>query len=165
MRFASLILHSYHRQLIALVSAALLSLVLLPATQAQNNSQPNTPSQPANALDQLLSGQGRKLISQPVTLSHVAVQGMTQDDILWIGPNAARRVLVMLQPSVSPIDAHGNPTPVAAGDMVRVTGHVIAAPSAQQLQSWGVPPADAARVQRGGVIIQATTVEVTQRQK
>jgi hypothetical protein len=165
MRLASRIPTSYCRQLTTVLSAALLALVLLPAAVAQNNSQPSTLDQPANALDQLLSGQGRKLISQPVTLSHVAIQGMTQDDILWVGPNAGRRVLVMLQPSVSPIDAQGNPTPVAAGDIVRVTGHVIPAPSAQQLQSWGVPPTDAARVQHDGVIIQATTVEITQRQK
>jgi len=103
------------------------------------------------------------MISQPVTLSNATVQNVAQQDIVWVG-GANNSVLVMLQPSVNPIDARGNPAPLAPGDQVRVTGHVQRAPSAQILQSWGVSPADAARVQRQGVVVQAETFEVLRNQ-
>lgn len=69
----------------------------------------------------------------------------------------------MLQPSVNPIDGHGTPAPFAAGDQVRVRGHVLRAPSTRALENWGVSPANAARVQREGVVLQAVTFEVTKR--
>jgi hypothetical protein len=109
-------------------------LALLPLAQAQNNAPGQNAKQPAkqpaNTLDQLASGRGRALLAQPVTLDQVAIQNITQNDIVWVGASPNDSVLVMLQPSVNPMDAQGNPTPIAAGDVVRVTGHVLAAPSA-----------------------------------
>ena len=116
--------------------------------------------QSANALNQLLQGKGRQMISQPVTLSNVAVQDITQDDMVWVGTSRDSSVLVILQPSVNPMDARGNSRPISAGDQVRITGHVLRAPSAQVLRGWGVSPAEAARVQRQGVVVQAVTVQV-----
>jgi hypothetical protein len=69
-------------------------------------------------------------------------------------------VLVMLQPSVTPRDAQGNPTPIAAGDAVRITGQLLRAPSPEVLHDWGVSPAEAARVQRQGVVVQAVTFQL-----
>lgn len=144
-----------------LLPAAAVLLALGAPALAQHNPSPR----PASALSQLLSGQGRAMISQPVNLSDVAVQNITQYDLLWVGTSPDSSVLVMLQPSVNPIDARGNPTPIAEGDQVRVTGHVLRAPDAQTLHSWGVSPADAARVQRQGVVLQANILEVLQRKK
>ena len=149
--------HSVH----PFFTTALLVLGLFALAMAQNH--PAGKTHPANALDQLVSGQGRGMISQPVTLSNATVQNVAQQDIVWVG-GANNSVLVMLQPSVNPIDARGNPAPLAPGDQVRVTGHVQRAPSAQILQSWGVSPADAARVQRQGVVVQAETFEVLRNQ-
>jgi len=149
--------HSVH----PFFTTALLVLGLFALAMAQNH--PAGKTRPANALDQLVSGQGSGMISQPVTLSNATVQNVTQQDIVWVG-GANNSVLVMLQPSVNPIDARGNPAPLAPGDQVRVTGHVQRAPSAQILQSWGVSPADAARVQRQGVVVQAETFEVLRNQ-
>jgi hypothetical protein len=149
--------HSVHPSF----TTALLVLGLFALAMAQNH--PAGKTHPANALDQLVSGQGRGMISQPVTLSNATVQNVTQQDIVWVG-GANSSVLVMLQPSVNPIDARGNPAPLAPGDQVRVTGHVQRAPSAQILQSWGVSPADAARVQRQGIVVQAETFEVLRNQ-
>ena len=149
--------HSVH----PFFTTALLVLGLFALAMAQNH--PAGKTHPANALDQLVSGQGRGMISQPVTLSNATVQNVTQQDIVWVG-GTNNSVLVMLQPSVNPIDARGNPAPLAPGDQVRVTGHVQRAPSAQILQSWGVSPADAARVQRQGVVVQAETFEVLRNQ-
>jgi len=149
--------HSVH----PFFTTALLVLGLFALAMAQNH--PAGKTHPANALDQLVSGQGSGMISQPVTLSNATVQNVTQQDIVWVG-GANNSVLVMLQPSVNPIDARGNPAPLAPGDQVRVTGHVQRAPSAQILQSWGVSPADAARVQRQGVVVQAETFEVLRNQ-
>jgi hypothetical protein len=149
--------HSVH----PFFTTALLVLGLFALAMAQNH--PAGKTHPANALDQLVSGQGSGMISQPVTLSNATVQNVTQQDIVWVG-GANNSVLVMLQPSVNPIDARGNPAPLAPGNQVRVTGHVQRAPSAQILQSWGVSPADAARVQRQGVVVQAETFEVLRNQ-
>lgn len=139
------------------VTTMLLVLGLFALAMAQNS--PAARNGQAD-LNRLLSGQGRSMISQPVTLSNVAVQDLTQNDIVWVGANAKGSVLVMLQPSVNPIDQQGNPTPLATGDTVEVTGHVLRAPSSQALESWGVSPADAARVQRQGVVLQAVTLQV-----
>ena len=128
---------------------------------AQNAAKGNPGA--ADVLNQIVSGQGRGMISQPATLVNASIQGKTQEDIVWVGSAPDRSVMVMLQPSVNPIDPQGNPTPIAAGDQVRVTGHVLRAPSAQKLESWGVSSADAARVQQQGVILQAVTFEVTKR--
>src|SRR5690348_3753772 len=152
---------SDHHSVHPFFTTALLVLGLFALAMAQNH--PAGKTHPANALDQLVSGQGRGMISQPVTLSNATVQNVTQQDIVWVG-GANNSVLVMLQPSVNPIDARGNPAPLAPGDQVRVTGHVQRAPSAQILQSWGVSPADAARVQRRGVVVQAETFEVLRNQ-
>jgi len=152
---------SDHHSVHPFFTTALLVLGLFALAMAQNH--PAGKTHPANALDQLVSGQGRGMISQPVTLSNATVQNVTQQDIVWVG-GANNSVLVMLQPSVNPIDARGNPAPLAPGDQVRVTGHVQRAPSAQILQSWGVSPADAARVQRQGVVVQAETFEVLRNQ-
>jgi hypothetical protein len=146
--------HSFH----PLFTIALLVLGLFALAMAQN--KPARSAQPANAVDQILSGQGQAMISQPVTLSNVAVQNLTQNDIVWVGADRAHSVLVMLQPSVNPIGRSGNPTPIARGDQVRVTGHVLRAPSTQVLDGWGLSPADAGRVQRQGVVVQAVTFEV-----
>ena len=153
---------SDHHSVHPFFTTALLVLGLFALAMAQNH--PAGKTHPANALDQLVSGQGRGMISQPVTLSNAAVQNVTQQDIVWVGANSNNSVLVMLQPSVNPIDARGNPAPLAPGDQVRVTGHVQRAPSAQILQSWGVSPADAARVQRQGIVVQAETFEVLRNQ-
>ena len=147
----------------SLVLTLLVVLALAPTGRAQNRAGTN--EQPGSAMEQLLSGRGRQMIGRSVSLSHVAVQNLTQDDIVWVGNTASQSVLVMLQPSVNPIDAQGNPTPIAAGDQVRVTGHVIASPNAQVLQSWGVSPADAARVERQGAVLQAVTFEVIARNR
>jgi len=152
---------SDHHSVHPFFTTALLVLGLFALAMAQNH--PAGKTHPANALDQLVSGQGRGMISQPVTLSNATVQNVTQQDIVWVG-GTNNSVLVMLQPSVNPIDARGNPAPLAPGDQVRVTGHVQRAPSAQILQSWGVSPADAARVQRQGVVVQAETFEVLRNQ-
>jgi len=152
---------SDHHSVHPFFTTALLVLGLFALAMAQNH--PAGKTHPANALDQLVSGQGSGMISQPVTLSNATVQNVTQQDIVWVG-GANNSVLVMLQPSVNPIDARGNPAPLAPGDQVRVTGHVQRAPSAQILQSWGVSPADAARVQRQGVVVQAETFEVLRNQ-
>jgi hypothetical protein len=117
-------------------------------------------AQSANVLNRLLQGKGRQMISQPVTLSNVAVQDTTQNDIVWVGSSANSSVLVMLQPSVTPRDAQGNPTPIAAGDAVRITGQLLRAPSPEVLHDWGVSPAEAARVQRQGVVVQAVTFQL-----
>lgn len=146
--------HSFH----PLFTIALLVLGLFALAMAQNS--PARSAQPANALDQILSGQGQGMISQPVTLSNVTVQDVTQDDVIWVGANRENSVMVMLQPSVNPMDGRGNPTAIAPGDQVRVTGHVLRAPSTQELQGWGVSAADAGRVQRQGVVVQAVTFEV-----
>lgn len=137
----------------------LLLLGFLALAMAQNNPA-NRNAQRANALSRLLSGQGQAMISQPVTLENVGIQNLTEDDIVWVGASPGRSVMVMLQPSVNPIDPQGNPTPIAPGDQVQVTGHVLRAPSSQVLQSWGVSPGDAARVQQEGVVLQAVTFEV-----
>lgn len=121
--------------------------------------------QSANVLNQLLQGNGRRMVSQPITLSNVAVQDITQNDVVWVGTSRDSSVLVMLQPSVNPRDAEGNPKPIAAGDHVRITGHVLRAPSPQILQGWGVSPAEAARVQRQGVVVQAVTFQVIGQQR
>jgi len=152
---------SDHHSVHPFFTTALLVLGLFALAMAQNH--PAGKTHPANALDQLVSGQGSGMISQPVTLSNATVQNVTQQDIVWVG-GTNNSVLVMLQPSVNPIDARGNPAPLAPGDQVRVTGHVQRAPSAQILQSWGVSPADAARVQRQGVVVQAETFEVLRNQ-
>lgn len=149
--------HSFH----PLFTIALLVLGLFALAMAQNT--PARSAQPANALDQILSGQGQDMISQPVTLSNVAIQDVTQQDIVWVGNNRDRSVMVMLQPSVNPMDGRGNPTPIAPGDQVRVTGHVLRAPSTPVLEGWGIPARDAGRVQRQGVMVQAVTFEVLKR--
>jgi hypothetical protein len=82
-----------------------------------------------------------------------------------VGASPDGSVLVMLQPSVNPMDAQGNPKSIAAGDQVRITGHVLRAPSTQVLKGWGVSPAEAARVQRQGVMVQAVTLEVIGRHR
>lgn len=152
--------HPFHE----FFTMVLLVLGLFALAMAQNTrSRSNAP--PANPLGQILSGQGRAKISQAVTLSQVAIQNITQNDILWVGTSPSNSVLVLLQPSVNPIDAHGNPAPIAVGNQVRVTGHVLRAPSRQQLQGWGVAPEAAARVQRQGVVLQAVTLEVTHRNR
>lgn len=126
---------------------------------AQNGAKRT--ANPPDALNQIVSGQGRAMIAQPATLANATIQRTTQEDIVWVGSAPDRSVMVMLQPSVNPIDPQGNPTPIAAGDQVRVTGHVLRAPSTQMLEGWGVSPADAARVQQQGVVLQAVTFEVT----
>jgi len=146
-----------------LVTVALV-LSLCSGLAAQSHSQKRH-AQPPDTFSKLLSGNGRALISQPATLSNVTIQDITQNDIVWVGSDAARSVMVLLQPSVNPIDPQGNPTPIAAGDSVRVTGHVIAAPSTQLLQNWGVSAAEAARVQRQGVALQAVTFEITHKNR
>lgn len=105
------------------------------------------------------------MISQPVALSNVTVQNLTQDDIVWVGASPNHSVLVMLQPSVNPMDVRGNPTPIAAGDHVRITGHVLRAPGTQVLRGWGVSAVDAARVQHQGVVVQAVELVVTKENK
>jgi hypothetical protein len=125
---------------------------------AGNGQSPNVPNQ-------LLQGKGRQMISQPVTLSNVAVQDITQDDMVWVGTSRDSSVLVILQPSVNPMDAQGNPKPISTGDQVRVTGHVLPAPSTKALQGWGVSPPEAARVQRQGVVVQAVTFQVMGQQR
>jgi len=137
-------------------------LGLFALAMAQTNPASRN-AQPPNPVNQLLSGQGRRMIDQAVTLSNIAIQKITQGDILWVGTTPNDRTLVMHQPSVNPIDARGNPTPVAANDLVRVTGYVRPAPSVQVLQGWGISPAYAARVQQQGVVVQAVTFEVTRR--
>ena len=151
-----------HHRFQPLFTMVLLVLGLFALAMAQTNPASRN-AQPPNPVNQLLSGQGRRMIGQAVTLSNVAIQKITQSDILWVGTRPDRGVLVMLQPSVNPIDARGNPTPVAPNDLVRVTGYVLPAPSVQVLQGWGVSPADAAAVQQQGVVLQAATFEVTRR--
>lgn len=139
---------------IVLLMLGFVALALAQNTPADRNG----PS--AGVLNQLVQGNGRQMISQPVTLAHVAVQDTTQNDIVWVGTSPDSSVLVMLQPSVNPRNAQGNSTPIAAGDQVRITGHVLRAPSTQVLRGWGVSQAEAARVQRQGVVVQAVTFEV-----
>ena len=148
-------MNSSDRHGFPLVTTVLLVLGLLALAMAQNH-----PGQATDALNRLLSGQGRTMISQPVTLANVTVQNLTRNDIIWVGAGPQRSLMVMLQPSVNPIDPKGNPTPIAEGDVAQVTAHVLRAPSTQVLQSWGVSPADAARVQQQGVVLQAVTLEV-----
>jgi hypothetical protein len=142
----------------------LLMLGFVALALAQNTPAART-DQSSNVLNQLLQGNGRQRISQPVTLSNVAVQDTTQNDLVWVGASPDGSVLVMLQPSVNPMDAQGNPKSIAAGDQVRITGHVLRAPSTQVLKGWGVSPAEAARVQRQGVMVQAVTLEVIGRHR
>ena len=151
-----------HHRFQPLFTTVLLVLGLFALAMAQTNPASRN-AQPPNPLNQLLSGQGRRMIGQAVTLSNIAIQKITQGDILWVGTSPNDRTLVMLQPTVNPIDARGNPTPVAANDLVRVTGYVRPAPRVQVLQGWGISPADAARVQQQGVVVQAVTFEVTRR--
>jgi len=151
-----------HPRLQPLFTTVLLLLGLFALAMAQNSPAARNAAH-ASALNQLLSGHGQAMISQPVTLSDVSIQDTTEDDILWVGASPDNTVLVMLQPSVTPIDSQGNPVPIASGDLVRVTGHVLRAPSTQILESWGISPAEAARVQRQGVVLQAVTFEVTKR--
>lgn len=148
-----------HFQPVFMVFMLVLGFFALAIAQNAANRNPGT----ADVLNQIVSGQGRGMISQPATLANATIQGKTQEDIVWVGSAPDRSVMVMLQPSVNPIDPQGNPSPIAAGDQVRVTGHVLRAPGAQKLESWGVSPADAARVQQQGVILQAVTFEVTRR--
>ena len=142
----------------------LLMLGFVALALAQNTPAART-DQSSNALNQLLQGNGRQRISQTVTLSNVAVQDTTQNDLVWVGTSPDSSVLVMLQPSVNPMDAQGNPKSLAAGDQVRITGHVLRAPSTQVLEGWGISPAEAARVQRQGVMVQAVTLEVVGRHR
>ncbi len=140
-------------------TTVLLVLGLIALAAAQN--QPGARDRQApDAMNLLLSGQGVTMITQPVTLANIAIQDLTQDDIIWVGSSPGRSVMVMLQPSVNPIDPQGNPTPIAAGDAVRVTGHLLRAPGSQVLESWGVSPAEAARVRQQGIVLQAVTFEV-----
>lgn len=153
---------SDHRHFHPLFTTALLVLGFVALALAQNQAA-NGNARPDNILSQLLTGKGQQLVSQPVTLASVTVQDVTQNDLVWVGPSQDNSVLVMLQPSVNPMDAKGNPTPFAAGDQVRVTAHVLRGPSPQMLEGWGVSPSQAARVQKQGVILQAVTFEVTKR--
>lgn len=153
---------SDHRHFHPLFTTSMLVLGLIALAIAQNSPAARS-GQPPNAVAQLLSGKGRTMIGQTVTLSKVAIHVINQNDIVWVGGSPNSSVMVMLQPSVNPIDAQGNPTPIRAGDQVRITGHVLRAPSAQVLQSWGVSPADAARVQLQGAVVQAVTFEVLNR--
>ena len=155
-------LRSDHRHFHPLFTTALLVLGFVALALAQNQAA-NGNARPDNILSQLLTGKGRQIISQPVTLSRVTVQNVAQNDLVWVGPSQDNSVLVMLQPFVNPMDAKGNPAPFAAGDQIRVTGHVLRAPSPQVLEGWGVSPSEAARVQKQGVLLQAVTFEVTKR--
>lgn len=150
---------SDHRHFHPVFMVLMLVLGFFALAMAQNGA--NRVPVPPNALNRIVSGQGRGMIAQPATLANATIQRTTQEDIVWVGSAPDRSVMVMLQPSVNPIDPQGNPTPIAAGDQVRVTGHVLRAPSAQVLESWGVSPAEAARVQQQGVVLQAVTFEVT----
>lgn len=152
---------SDHRHFPPVFMVLMLVLGYFALAMAQNAANHN--AGPPNVLNQIVSGQGRGMISRPATLAHATIQGMTQEDIIWVGSAPDRSVMVMLQPSVNPIDPQGNPTAIAAGDQVRVTGHVLRAPSVQVLESWGVSPADAARVQQQGVVLRAATLEVIRR--
>ena len=147
-----------HRHFHPVFMVLMLVLGFFALAMAQNAANRNAGS--PNVLNQIVSGQGRGMISQPATLANATIQGKTQEDIVWVGSAPDRSVMVMLQPSVNPIDPQGNPTPIAAGDQVRITCHVLRAPGTQVLASWGVSPADAARVQQQGVILQAVTFEV-----
>ena len=162
MELISAMLRPDHRYFHPLFTTALLVLGFVALALAQNQAA-NGNARTNNILNQLLAGKGQQIISQPVTLSRVTVQDVTQNDLVWVGPSQDNSVLVMLQPSVNPMDAKGNPTPFAAGDQVRVTGHVVRAPSPQMLEGWGVSPSQAARVHQQGVILQAVTFEVTKR--
>lgn len=155
---------SDHRHAQPFFLVLMLVLGFFALAMAQNGAKQNN-SRPPDALNQIVSGQGRGMIAQPATLANATIQGVTQEDIIWVGNAPDRSVMVMLQPSVNPIDPQGNPAPIAAGDQVRVTGHVLRAPSAQVLESWGVSPGDAARVQQQGVVLQAVTFEVTRRNR
>ena len=127
---------SRDRQRFPVVTILLLVLGLFALAMGQNNPA-SQKAPPADALNRLLSGQGQAIISQPVTLHNVAIQDLTQDDIVWVGTSPTRSVMVMLQPSVNPMDPQGNPTPIAPGDPVQITGHVLRAPNTQVLESWG----------------------------
>lgn len=84
--------------------------------------------------------------------SDVPIQGVAGQNAIWIGPDNAQPMLVILSGNASEAG-------IAKGGLIDVTGTVENAPPlAQARQQWSLSGADAARLEQQGAYIQARQV-------
>jgi len=126
--------------------------------------QSTTTYTPQNTNRPALSGPGvaalqaadkRSFIGKYFQASNVPIQAVAGQNAIWVGPDNAQPMLVILSGS----GANASQVGFAKGGLVDVTGTVENAPPlAQARQQWSLSGADAARLEQQGAYIQARQI-------
>jgi hypothetical protein len=94
-------------------------------------------------------------IGQPFNVRNVPVQSIANDHALWVGPNGATPMLVVLAGN----NNTAANTNISQGSRININGTVQKAPPAAQAeQQWSLSGDDANRLEQQGAYIQTTEV-------
>lgn len=97
----------------------------------------------------------RPFVGKYFQAANVPIQSVAGRDAIWIGPDNAQPMLVILSGS----GANASQVGLAKGGLVDVTGTVENAPPlAQARQQWSLTASDATRLEQQGAYIQARQV-------
>jgi len=129
-----------------------------PQPVAMSNAA-TSPTHPPLDVPTLLSNKDTYL-GKAVHLRDVLVQSVNDEHVIFVGPSAARQVLVILKPGAVPDTLQGKAQNIPRGGIVTITGTAEKAGSAADLErSARVSHNVAKRVSHQGVVVQADRVE------